>query len=524
MATFGTTDDEQDLATIRAALLSGDHAKKPPPPPPVVVAPPSPPVQEKEPETVGADEVDTESVNTGWEEPAIPVGLPAASPPPRPSFTAIRPRNISQTPSAAPADADIDGDAEVWSPRVVEPVPAPITEPVAVVSPPPVVAAPPVAPAPAPVAPPQVADPVADASPAMSVEQVMRILQQNPEVFAAIQTQAAAGAHGQIADPATVVQAAVTPAAATEEPVVDVDTSLARADLATYGWRAWLVKFGIPVRKSSAERFNDLMDYARDVVRRDLGRPLVIGVTSYRGSCGKTSATVVLSRLLAEIRGEDVLALDTDLHGTLLSRASTNGVEPVSTMSTMGVLADQLRGGGDIKDRVWNGGGGFAFVPGSRTNKANAVTTGEYRAILAAARQIYSIVVVDMSALMDTELYRAALSSLDGLVMMAPTVEDGVQTLYETQTDLHSRGVNELNGHRITVLNNTIPTRTAVDTEEFARGLKHRDQRDVVEIPYDRHLALSKQIDIAQLSPQVKSAFTLTLAALIDTFDVNESA
>ncbi|ATI36334.1 hypothetical protein CPI83_29475 (plasmid) [Rhodococcus sp. H-CA8f] len=385
------------------------------------------------------------------------------------------------------------------------------------------VAQPPISPPPvsqppisqAPVAHSAVAQP-AVAPPSITAEQLQALLAENPGLLAQIGATTTASADATRATPA-----AAAPANAVAEP--EVDTALASADLAKEGWRAWLVKLGLPVRKGATERFNDLMDYAHEVIRRDLGKPIVIGVTSYRGSCGKTSATVVLSRLLAEIRDESVIALDTDLHGTLLSRAF--GVnESGGDRQIMMTLSSVLRGGGaEISSKVWDGGDGFVFVPGSRTNKANTVTPNDYYAILDAARQMYRFVFVDMSALMDSELYNTVLRSLDGLVMMAPTVEDGVQTLYETQSDLHQRGVGNLNNHRITVLNNTNPARTAVDTAEFARGLKHRDKRDVVEIRYDKHLSQSTVIDIAHLSQPTTTDFTLALATLIDTFDDRET-
>ncbi|GAA3147686.1 MinD/ParA family ATP-binding protein [Rhodococcus baikonurensis] len=399
---------------------------------------------------------------------------------------------------------------------------SPVTQPP--ISPPPVaqppisqapVAQPPISQAPVAVAQAPVAQPPVT-QPSITAEQLQALLAENPGLLAQIGATTTARADATRATPA-----AAAPANAVAEP--EVDTALASADLAKEGWRAWLVKLGLPVRKGATERFNDLMDYAHEVIRRDLGKPIVIGVTSYRGSCGKTSATVVFSRLLAEIRDESVIALDTDLHGTLLSRAF--GVnESGGDRQIMMTLSSVLRGGGaEISGKVWDGGDGFVFVPGSRTNKANTVTPNDYYAILDAARQAYRFVFVDMSALMDSELFNTVLHSLDGLVMMAPTVEDGVQTLYETQSDLHQRGVGNLNNHRITVLNNTNPARTVVDTAEFARGLKHRDKRDVVEIRYDKHLSQSTVIDIAHLSQPTTTDFTLALATLIDTFDDRET-
>ena len=311
---------------------------------------------------------------------------------------------------------------------------------------------------------------------------------------------------------------AVSPPPETDEDRSQSSSSLARSDLATQGWRAWLVKLGIPMRKGAAERFAQTLDSACEVIRRELDGPVVIGVTSYRGSCGKTSSTVLLARLLAEIRGHDILALDTDLHGTLLTRSVGDDHPARSQGTTMPDAADRLRDGIDVRDLARDGGDGYVFIPGSQTFRANALGVGGYQMIVAAARQVYPIILVDMAQLSDTELYSAVLGSLDGLVMLSPTAEDGVGYLYRTQSELQNRGVDILNGRRITALNNVSAVRSQLDTEEFARGLKHRDKRDVVEIPYDRHLAAGKQIEFSRISTTTKAALTLSLAALIDTF------
>lgn len=345
----------------------------------------------------------------------------------------------------------------------------------------------------------------------VDVEHIKQLIAQNPELFGV-----------QAADDPGAVDAFHNEAAFDEGDVEQVSRRdrLASSDLATQGWRAWLVRLGIPIRKGAAERFSDLLESAHEAIRRDLDEPVVIGVTSYRGSCGKTSVTVMLARLLAEIRDETVLALDTDLHGTLLSRSVAEGDEARSQGMTMHEVAEQLRFGSvDLRTVARDGGGGYAFIPGSQTFRANSLSVSGYRMIIDAARQVYPIVLVDMSQLCETELYSAVLESLDGLVMMSPAAEDGVGYLYRTQSELQNRGVDELNSRRITVLNNVSSVRTQVDTEEFARGLKHRDKRDVAEIPYDRHLATSAPIDMDQTAVQSKHACTFFLAALMSTFE-----
>ncbi|WP_311052539.1 MinD/ParA family ATP-binding protein [Rhodococcus qingshengii] len=587
MSTFGPSDDENDLARIRAGILAGKAFSRDEPPKPAPQAkatPPAPPAPEPDlDEHDSPVDGDIPVTNSSPETTE-----PAAAETPRPSFAGVRPRNRTPPPPVAPpvathVHAEPEGTAgvadesvaEPWTPITADPPHisepsvdiaganpdpetarrAPVVDYYAPAQTPPSAAdvatrttqtgtsvwtphsstqsaALPVATPPASAATPVKSTPPVNAAPpvvaptahaaaevggqlGISAEDLMKVLQQNPHLL----TQAAAHSTAMAetdTDILTPVQVPIDVDAADRT----TDTSLARADLATAGWRAWFVKFGVPLRKGAGERHSDLMEWAHTVIRRELNGSVVIGVTSYRGSCGKTSMTVMLGRLLAEIRGENIVALDTDLYGTLMSRALGTNHESGSNGLTMSGLANHLQSTGvDVSRKTWDGGGGFSFVPGSRTHKANTVTAEEYRRVVEAVRGVNSIVLVDMAALNQTELYQAVLESLDGLVMMSPTSVDAVDTLYETQADLDRRHVAHLNQHRITILNNTTSTPTAVDIEEFARGLKHRDSQHVVDMPFDRHLSKSKAIDVGQLTTTTRTDLTLTLAALIDTFD-----
>ncbi|NKS02627.1 hypothetical protein GS528_16795 [Rhodococcus hoagii] len=131
--------------------------------------------------------------------------------------------------------------------------------------------------------------------------------------------------------------------------------------------------------------------------------------------------------------------------------------------------------------------------------------------IIEAVRQVYPIVLVDMAvATMRrcTTLFSKALTVWSWMSRPSPVAS---ASCYRTQTELQHRGVDHLNDHRISALNNLAAGRSEVDIADFARGLKVRDQRDVVEIPYDRHLAESTMIDMAKAIGIDHDGLTLTL-------------
>lgn len=509
MATIDMSDDDDELLHMVRGRLLGVESRRESSPKPVKQSVADAPVVEPAAVAAEAERVDMASV-----APVSQVREDA----PRPSFASARPRQSGEpapaavmappaapVPSAAPAPPPVavpapsPARADATPGDVVDDTPAPtvpdVPAPAAVEDPPAVDAPAPATPVAAPTA-----EALSDLLGGVDVDKLRRVLASNPDILNPERVEELAAAADDVSD----------------EPARPAP-SLARADLATQGWRSWLVKLGIPVRKSASERFEEALESAREVIRRDLDGPLVIGVTSYRGSCGKTSTTVLLSRLLTEIRGDDVLALDTDLHGTLLPRSVGDDHPSRSQGATMSEAAERLRDGVDLRSIARNGDGGYAFIPGSQTFRANAVDADGYQMIIEAARQAYPIVLVDMSLLSDTDLYAVVLRSLDAVVMMSPAAKDGVGYLYRTQSELQHRGVDALNGHRITLLNNVASVRSDVDTVELARGLKHRDKRDVAEIPHDRHLVRPDVIELAQLSPTTKAAFTFSLAALIST-------
>ncbi|TQC45052.1 hypothetical protein EEB14_33985 [Rhodococcus sp. WS4] len=305
-----------------------------------------------------------------------------------------------------------------------------------------------------------------------------------------------------------------------DAPEVEERRPARRADLATKGWRGVLARLGLPIRKGDAEQLADLIDHAHGVVGADLDRPLIIGVTSFKGGCGKTSTTVVLGRLLAQLRGQPILALDTDLYGTLLARGMDTARQEVSTQKgTAMLMAAALRENPqvDITKFVRDAGDGLFVVPGNELYKACRMTADDYRNVITALSQVYPIVLVDMSTVQEPDLFGEVLRSLHALVMVSPPNEDSVGFTYLTKTTLKQNAAEWLNQNRITLINHIASVESAVDTEEFAEGLKLNDLMDVAETPWDRHISGSSLVHLNSMSTDARNAFSLAAAALFDT-------
>lgn len=338
------------------------------------------------------------------------------------------------------------------------------------------------------------------------LDRILKGLQDNPELL----EQLLAKAKGE---------PAAEPAAAEQSPAA----TMTRGDLATQGWRGFLARLGLPVRKGAAERFGELIDHAAGVVRTEFDSPLLVGMTSFKGGSGKTSNIVGMGRVLADLRDEPVLVLDADLNGTLLPRA-TAATDEGAGGGTMHHLAAALRDSdaGAVAAHARDAGGGLYIVPGNDLYKSSTMTPDDYLDIVGALRHghEFRIVLVDMSQVQGDPIFQTVLHSLDALVMVLPPDQDSSGFGYQTKRMLDSMGAHHLDKHRITLINHTVPGASAVDTGELAKGLKLRDQRDVAESPYDAHIAERSTIYLDELSAKMRNSYVLAAAALFDTFKV----
>jgi MinD-like ATPase involved in chromosome partitioning or flagellar assembly len=260
----------------------------------------------------------------------------------------------------------------------------------------------------------------------------------------------------------------------------------------------------------------------QDATRRQLvqriGRPLPgphqIAVGSINGGVGRTTVTACLGLVLAEHRGDRVVAFDAGSHaGTLAERLT--GEEQVTVRDLLGDI-DSLNSLADVAR--------FTSltrrlqVLASEQDPAMSAAFGraEYERVCAVLRRFYDIVLTDSGAGLVHSAMEGTQALADSLVLVGTPSADGASRADKTLDWLIVHGHGELVAESVVVLSCDRSTKH-IDTERVRRHFESRC-RAVVEVLHDPHLATGGRIDLERIAPATMDAFLMLAALVSDRF------
>ena len=245
-------------------------------------------------------------------------------------------------------------------------------------------------------------------------------------------------------------------------------------------------------------------------IRRPLPGPRQIAVASMKGGVGKTTVTALLGLMLAEHRGDRVVALDANPDaGTLADRLAGG------TDSTVRDLLDSI---GDLRSLSdvarFTSLSGRLQVLASEQDPARSETfdRAEYERVCAVLSRFYNIVVTDSGTGMVHSAMDGTLALANSLVVVGSHTVDGASRANKTLDWLVAHGHDELVERAVVVLSRDRTSRE-VDGERLVAHFEARC-RAVVIVPRDPHLATGGRIELDALRPATSDAF-LELAALV---------
>jgi MinD-like ATPase involved in chromosome partitioning or flagellar assembly len=245
-------------------------------------------------------------------------------------------------------------------------------------------------------------------------------------------------------------------------------------------------------------------------IRRRLPGPHQIAVGSINGGVGKTTVAACLGLVLAERRGDRVVALDAGSHaGTLAERltgeAQVTVRDLLADIDSLGSLADVARYT-SLARRLQ--------VLASEQDPAMsaAFDREEYERVCAVLRRFYDIVITDSGTGLVHSAMAGTLAMVDSLVIVGTPNADGAGRAEKTLDWLVVHGHADRVADSVVVLSLDRSTRH-IDTDRVRRHFEARC-RAVVEVPHDPHLATGARIDLDRIRPATHDAF-LTLAALL---------
>jgi MinD-like ATPase involved in chromosome partitioning or flagellar assembly len=245
-------------------------------------------------------------------------------------------------------------------------------------------------------------------------------------------------------------------------------------------------------------------------IRRPLPGPRQIAVASMKGGVGKTTVTAMLGLMLAEHRGDRIVALDANPDaGTLADRLTGR------TDSTVRDLLDSLGDVGSLSDvaRFTTLSGRLQVLASEQDPaRGEAFDRAEYEQVCAVLSRFYNVVVTDSGTGMVHSAMDGTLALANGLVIVGSHTVDGASRAGKTLDWLVAHGHEELVERAIVVLSLDRTSRE-IDGERLVAYFGERC-RAVVVVPRDTHLATGSRIELDKLSPATSDAF-LELAALV---------
>ena len=253
-------------------------------------------------------------------------------------------------------------------------------------------------------------------------------------------------------------------------------------------------------------------------IRRNARDSYQIGVIGLKGGGGKTAVTVALGSLLSKVRGDRILAVDADPDaGNLADRCGRE-----SAASIADLLADRnLSRYNDIR----------AYTSMNRSNLEVLASDDysvarrpfgpqEWTATTGIVSRYYNLVLADCGAGLFHPAARSVLNTVSGLVIVASASIDGAKQAAVTLDWLRQNGYQHLLSRTCVVINHTVPGKPNVDVNDLVQQFQsHVSAGRVVVLPYDKHIAAGKAIDLDLLEKTYQRRITELAAALSDDFE-----
>lgn len=256
------------------------------------------------------------------------------------------------------------------------------------------------------------------------------------------------------------------------------------------GWRKILATLGIGTSLSAEEKEENLWV---DVIRKPLHFPSVIGVTSFKGGCGKTTSSIMMSLAIAQARPQSrVIVVDLDPSGNLVTRAKGKQGADVQ-----GYVA-AVKGGstdpyGFVIDHLPN-----LDIMGSRLHATTPeLSAKEVVMVVESLMRHYDVVVLDMPQRTDAHAYTAMLAMLDVVVFLFEAKEDALATVADTRVILDNPATAHLIDRRVVAFNHARPQSSNghFNPGEVVDHLLNVERAEVVELGYSENLFWPGPID-----------------------------
>lgn len=289
--------------------------------------------------------------------------------------------------------------------------------------------------------------------------------------------------------------------------------------LATEGWRAGMNRWSAGLLKLSAGP----VEQRRLADERDCGvqlsRPMTVMVGNPKGAASKTPITAMLAALLGRHRGSGVIAWDNNENQGTLGLRTGEGRFPATVVDLLNEI-EQFEDGrgrlGDLGRFVRHQQVGPFDVLASAEDSGQMTNIGreEFARLHSVLTTFYQLVVVDSGNGLLSPNWLAAADATDVLVIPLRWSFDHVRSAERMIDQLRASGRSDLVDNAITVISHG--GGAAVDKENAPRWREwfEANTAEVLEVPYDGHIAAGTRLRFDRLAAPTQRAF-LALGASV---------
>lgn len=318
----------------------------------------------------------------------------------------------------------------------------------------------------------------------------------------------------------------VTPAAAAQLGLPTAAESLsavaARGVAKTLPRRGWRRALYATTRINLGPSRDEI--YERDLfnaIRRNVVGSYQIGVIGLKGGAGKTAVTVALGSLLAQVRGDRILAVDADPDcGNLADRAG----QP-SEVSVADLLADtNIDSSNALRAYTRTTEANLEVIASDQYSVAKRdFNADDWTGIVQRVSAYYNLVLADCGLGLFHSASLGVLSTVSDVVVVATASVDGAQQAATTLDWLRLNGYSELASRACVVINHVTPGRATIDmTDLIAQFERHVMPGRVIDLPWDKHIAAGAGIAFDQLGGTYKRRIAELAAALSCDFGAGQ--
>ncbi len=271
------------------------------------------------------------------------------------------------------------------------------------------------------------------------------------------------------------------------------------------------------IRMKLTKEEQSTRDYISDIRRRIAGLRQIT-FTNPKGGSGKTTAALLTSMTLGQLRGGYVLAWDNnETQGTLGVRARrddhANTVRDLiaDLPSFSGPVAGRV---GDLAKYVRSQGDAMFDILASdeQAEAGEMMTAAAFQAVREVVGRFYKIICVDTGNNVRAANWAASIDSTDQLVVTASVRWESAYSASRMLDYLEQSGRGDLVSNAVTVL--TMPASMKglnVSQVETHFGVR---TREVLRVPFDARLDNGDEIPYAKLNPATRSAWLQIGAAI----------